>query len=158
MHSQRVMRVAILCHGTNTRHYASHLKAVSLARAQKYMTSLHDWHSAPCVHSVFECSQKKLCGEPCSGTWGFPSAGTMPSNKSVSPPQEKCLTALHCTADHSLLFPPAFAGHHSMFHPHRQGEVVTQPLMSIQPIHDRYLGSLAAIEPVDEAAVLAVVH
>lgn len=93
-----------------------------------------------------------------SGTWGFPSAGTMPYNKSVSLPQKKCLTALHCTADHCLLFPPAFAGHHSMFHPHRQGEVVTQPLMGTQPIHDRYLGSLAAIEPIDEAAVLAVVH
>lgn len=45
-----------------------------------------------------------------------------------------------------------------MLHPYRQGEVVTQPLMGIQPIHYRHLGSLAAIEPVNEAAVLAVVH
>lgn len=82
----------------------------------------------------------------------------MPSNSSASPPQEKCLTALHCAADHRLLFPPAFAGHYSMFHPDGQGEVVAQPLMGMQPVHHRHLGSLAAVEPVDEAAVLAVVH
>lgn len=76
----------------------------------------------------------------------------------VSPPQEKRLTALHGTADHRLLFPPAFSRHHGVLHPHGQGEVVTQPLVSIWPIHQRHLGSLAAIEPVDEAAVLAVVH
>lgn len=134
------------------------LKSSLISQSPKIHNSLHDWHSAPCVHSGFECSQKKLCGGPYFGTWGFPPSGTMPSNKSVSPPQEKCLTTLYCTADHCLLFPPAFAGHHSMFHPHRQGEVVTQPLMGIQPVHDRNLGSLAAVEPVDEAAVLAVVH
>lgn len=45
-----------------------------------------------------------------------------------------------------------------MLHPYGQREVVTQPLMGIWPIHHRHLSSLAAIEPVDEAAVLAVVH
>lgn len=45
-----------------------------------------------------------------------------------------------------------------MLHPYGQGEVVTQPLVGVRPVHDRHLGSLAAIEPVDEAAVLAVVH
>lgn len=45
-----------------------------------------------------------------------------------------------------------------MLHPYGQGEVVTQPPVGIRPIYHRHLGSLAAIEPVDEAAVLAVVH
>lgn len=103
------------------------------------------------------------CPSPALEHQRFAPAGTIPS-KELRGSGQKChhlrrsLTAPHCTADHGLLFPPAFAGHHGMLHPQGEGEVVTQPLVAIWAVHHRYLGSLAAIEPVDEAAVLAVMH
>lgn len=61
VHSQRVMRVAILCQGQAPGvSYVSHLGAVSLARARKHMLAgWHDRHAAPRAHHGLDCSQKK---------------------------------------------------------------------------------------------------
>lgn len=131
---------------------------------------MHDWHSATCAQRRLEHSKEKghlirknPCPSPALEYHRFTPAGTIPS-KELRGSGQKChhprgsLTTLHCAADHCLLLPPAFAGHHGVLHPHGQGEVVTQPLVAVRSIHHRHLGSLAAIEPVDEAAVLAVVH
>ena len=72
------------------------------------------------------------------------------------------LTVLDCVTHDGLLLLLALAGSHAMLHPEGQCKVITEAILwpSAQPCRATQgnLHSLGAIEPVDEAAVLAVVH
>lgn len=72
------------------------------------------------------------------------------------------LTILDCVTHNGLLLLLPLAGSHTMLHPEGQGKVVTEAILRprAQPswATQGNLHSLRAIEPVDEAAVLAVVY
>lgn len=72
------------------------------------------------------------------------------------------LTILDCVTHDGLFLLLPLVGSHAMFHPEGQGKVVTKAILRprAQPCWATQgnLHSLGAIEPVDEAAVLAVVH
>lgn len=58
MHSQRVVRVAILCQ-EQAQGVTCHTPSSPSSQNPEAHAAMHDWHSAPCAHRRLERSQKK---------------------------------------------------------------------------------------------------